>query len=543
MSNRSRLPFAEAWTPEFQKRLNDALEERFKVLNEFALVPYGGTQGQALVKKTDRPYELEWGDAVGGAPDWATCAEADAGVVTTKAINPEVGACSYDRKRAWGQHEAGKGTATVTLTDGATITVDCRLSNVFAVTLGGNRTLASPTNQIEGQTINIKIRQDGTGGRTLAWPSDFLFVGGFEPALSTAPNCVDMVSMQWDETDAKWYGTFLPDFTGTGSGAVALPPGPEGPPGSAILSGTAAPGAEDGDDGDYYFRTSTSDFYGPKVGSSWGSPTNLKGATGLTGPAGVVQAVVAGSNISVNNADPANPVVAVTGLGDVIDPKNGFAISDDFIILGGGVGPWPWDTNTSGTGAAVTSPQGEANAPGIMRFDAGTTTTGQAAATYGNTNATTAHRPVVVGGGEIVMEARVRVSAAANGTDQYFARIGLVDELSGAPGDGIYFGTVASTGVWQYTCRAIAASATFTNDAGAAAISTSWTHIKLVINAAGTSVEFFVDGASKATITTDIPLVGMTLGVGIQKSAGTASRSLDIDFIKLKQTFTAPRWA
>lgn len=60
MSNRSRLPFSEGWSPEFQKRLNDALEERFRVLNEYALVPYGGTQGQALVKKSDRPYELEW---------------------------------------------------------------------------------------------------------------------------------------------------------------------------------------------------------------------------------------------------------------------------------------------------------------------------------------------------------------------------------------------------------------------------------------------------------------------------------------------------
>lgn len=38
------------------------------------------------------------------------------------------------------------------------------------------------------------------------------------------------------------------------------------------------------------------------------------GATGATGAAGVVQSIVAGSNVTVNNTDPANPIVSATGV-------------------------------------------------------------------------------------------------------------------------------------------------------------------------------------------------------------------------------------
>ena len=45
----------------------------------------------------------------------------------------------------------------VTLTDGATITPDFSTSNNFTVTLGGNRTLANPTNIVAGQLSLIHI--------------------------------------------------------------------------------------------------------------------------------------------------------------------------------------------------------------------------------------------------------------------------------------------------------------------------------------------------------------------------------------------------
>ena len=83
--------------------------------------------------------------------------------------------------------------AITALTDGATITPDFAVANNFSVTLGGNRTLANPSNLTAGQTGSIFISQDGTGSRTLAYGSQYDFIGGTAPTLSTAASAVDRI--------------------------------------------------------------------------------------------------------------------------------------------------------------------------------------------------------------------------------------------------------------------------------------------------------------------------------------------------------------
>jgi hypothetical protein len=80
-----------------------------------------------------------------------------------------------------------------TLTDGATVTPDMADSNNFTLTLGGNRTLANPSNLTAGQSGSIFIVQDGTGSRTLAYGSQYDFIGGTAPTLTTAANSVDRI--------------------------------------------------------------------------------------------------------------------------------------------------------------------------------------------------------------------------------------------------------------------------------------------------------------------------------------------------------------
>jgi hypothetical protein len=81
----------------------------------------------------------------------------------------------------------------VALTDGATITPDFSAGNNFSVTLGGNRTLANPTNIAAGQSGAIVITQDGTGSRTLAYGSYFKFPSGSAPVLTTTASAVDVL--------------------------------------------------------------------------------------------------------------------------------------------------------------------------------------------------------------------------------------------------------------------------------------------------------------------------------------------------------------
>lgn len=79
------------------------------------------------------------------------------------------------------------------LTDGATITPDFSVDNNFTVTLGGNRTLANPTNLNAGQSGVIFITQDGTGGRTLAYGTYWDFPNATAPTLTTTANAVDVL--------------------------------------------------------------------------------------------------------------------------------------------------------------------------------------------------------------------------------------------------------------------------------------------------------------------------------------------------------------
>ena len=77
------------------------------------------------------------------------------------------------------------------LTDGATITPDFSTGNNFSVTLGGNRTLANPTNMTVGQSGIIYVSQDATGSRTLAYGSYWKFPSGTAPTLTTTASAVD----------------------------------------------------------------------------------------------------------------------------------------------------------------------------------------------------------------------------------------------------------------------------------------------------------------------------------------------------------------
>lgn len=88
-----------------------------------------------------------------------------------------------------------------TLTDAATIAFDASLGPNGVVTLGGNRTLAKPTNIIAGVGGVLEIIQDGTGSRTLAYASGWIFPGGVAPTLSTAAGTKDALSWWPDGTN------------------------------------------------------------------------------------------------------------------------------------------------------------------------------------------------------------------------------------------------------------------------------------------------------------------------------------------------------
>jgi hypothetical protein len=100
-----------------------------------------------------------------------------------------------------------------TLTDAATINWNWALRKRAKVTLGGNRTLAAPTNMIEGDIQVLDIYQDGTGSRLLTFNSCFKFGDAGTPTLSTTAGkrdkltvtCVDAATPIFDCTFARGF--------------------------------------------------------------------------------------------------------------------------------------------------------------------------------------------------------------------------------------------------------------------------------------------------------------------------------------------------
>ena len=89
-----------------------------------------------------------------------------------------------------------------TLTDQATITWDASTQDVCKVTLGGNRTMAAPTNNTTGQFISILVIQDGTGSRTLTWNAVFEFAADTAPTLTTTASKGDVFVFRYN--GSKW---------------------------------------------------------------------------------------------------------------------------------------------------------------------------------------------------------------------------------------------------------------------------------------------------------------------------------------------------
>lgn len=100
--------------------------------------------------------------------------------------------------------------AETTLTDGATINWNVATNQVAKVTLGGNRTMAAPTNLKAGGTYILRVIQDATGSRTITWNAVFKWPGGTAPTLTTTANAIDIITFVSDGTNMN--GVAQTDF-------------------------------------------------------------------------------------------------------------------------------------------------------------------------------------------------------------------------------------------------------------------------------------------------------------------------------------------
>jgi len=221
---------------------------------------------------------------------------------------------------------------------------------------------------------------------------------------------------------------------------------------------------------------------------------------------------------------------------DYEDISNYAFYSDDFLTP-----PADLTQGASGSGSAckISAAAGSASHPGAMRLSTGFTTTG-----YGNLYGSNVDNCIALGGGATYYETIINISALSNMTDTYNIVIGLTNPAYNntlSITDGIYFTYTdsASSGDWVINCSA---SSSITSVDTGVAVTAAWTKLGFVLNAAGTSVQAYINGVAVGTpITTHIPTSSLLFQWFILKSAGTSSINLDIDAYKLQIVLATPR--
>lgn len=221
------------------------------------------------------------------------------------------------------------------------------------------------------------------------------------------------------------------------------------------------------------------------------------------------------------------------GIG-VPDPRYGFFAYDEFTGTDR-IGWLDWNTN-AGT---ITTTAGSATNPGVYLLRQAT------ASAVANIRSDLAW--MQFGTMDVYYEALVNIPTLATVGEDFCISVGFNDksafDANGACTDGIWFtlNRAVNTTKWIInTSQGGTATNTNTNT-----VVTAGTFYRLsIIVTAGTSAQFFVNGVSVGTITTNLP-TGASQQTGcafkIDKTAGTGNSDLQLDYFSLRAYFNGAR--
>lgn len=243
-----------------------------------------------------------------------------------------------------------------------------------------------------------------------------------------------------------------------------------------------------------------------------------------------------GDGISMTDGGAGNPVTLAQDTVDLGRRRVQFV--DDFF------GTTSGDVNfmkaVSGTGADVTNMAvAELGVFGVWQLTTGTTATGRAAIIAGNADSFS------LGQGQATFEVYLKFPTLSTVAEEFILRIGFMDSTTGGSTNGVYMIYDRLTSL-NWKLNTITAGGSSTVNTSATPVGTGWTRLKIVVNAAGTSVSFFVNGTqvSGSPITTNIPVGAgkeCTLAASLIKSAGINTRNANIDYVAFDYDLTTPR--
>jgi hypothetical protein len=261
------------------------------------------------------------------------------------------------------------------------------------------------------------------------------------------------------------------------------------------------------------------------------------------------RALLAGAGITLNDSVAGQLTITATGGSD---PSTSYRDFYDFVNIPGTVAADGWDNNVTGSGAAIAG-VGIQGRPGVIQLTSGTASGAQSGVIRSENSVAANDTGIVIGGGEITYKIKMRwVGSTGPGNTtatNCFLRCGLVNEISGAPTDGIYITTDGqdSSGAfaneWLAATRNTASGLAYDQDVAIGISSNTWVEAKIVISADGSTATFYIDDVLYATASVNMPAgVALAPSAQIQRAGATGtSFVIQVDYIEVTQVFTTPR--
>lgn len=385
-----------------------------------------------------------------------------------------------------------------------------------AATGGGNAQTANPLSQFAATTSAqlAGVISDETGSGALAFATSPTLVTPLlgTPTSGVLTNCTGL-PVAGGGTGVATLTTYAPLFGGT-TGTGAIQSGTVGTSGQVLTSNGAG-----------VLPT----FQAAGGGGSVATDTIWDAAGDL--------AIGTGSNTAARLAiGPfGSSLVSISTTSEWVHPTTHLYLWDHFD--GGVSSPYSLGWQSIGSGGAIGQKAAETGAQGILALDTTTSATTARGINRGGNS-------VLPGQGLFVMEWRVRMPTISTALEKFVVRIGFHDATSSTvPVDGVWFEVDEGVNSGQWQLKASSNSTATTTNSVSAPAANTWYKLRVDINAAGTSAEFFIDGSSVGTVASNIPTGtgrGTSPAVFIVKSVGTTSRTIDIDYALIYQKFTTP---
>ncbi len=103
----------------------------------------------------------------------------------------------------------GQETVVTNATATGATTLNLANGNVFNLTLTGNVTFTfSGATSGKACAFSVYIKQDGTGSRTVTWPT-VKWAGGSAPTLTTSANAIDVLVFESLDGGTTWFGSLV----------------------------------------------------------------------------------------------------------------------------------------------------------------------------------------------------------------------------------------------------------------------------------------------------------------------------------------------